>query len=662
MSQVGRMDASGASIALINSLRTQNVIIDMLIALLIPMAFAFFSDGRGRRVLDRLHVAIRKLMGDRSRRAYVRTITHTSCTRNPCGLSGDKKNDSLQKALTMFWTANGVTFDKKAQVALTSLQDARQLCFDRPDRFNPLETFRLTWLAPDNEEVDVGNGVKFRQYRQTDQDAGGSSGNSGDSKLREQMIFELTSTDGPEPIDTLISEALEWYKNELIAQRDHFRYLYTLITADRLSFSSKDKDDDGLKYKRYRLSDHKTFESLFFKEKDSLLELLSDFRNKTGKFGVAGFPHKLGLLLHGPPGTGKTSLIKALAHVTDRSIVSIPLAQIKTNSMLMDVMYDLKLAVDGVSDAPQLAFKDVIFVIEDIDAASKVVLRRSLAQPISDQLSTRASDVSYAKLASAAASVGDTGLASLLAAGRAQRGEIPPPPPPPLGGACEGDNCGGDEMGPKAPTMADLMGDLLKPRPDELNLAGILNVLDGVVDTPGRIVIMTSNHPEVLDPALIRPGRIDRQIHLGYMQVAEACQMLAHYFDDECTPDQRAQLDTLLRPGSNGSPALTPAALEQLCARFSTIDDLLDGLSTEIHGEQSKLQRGPPEPLSRETEAARPPPPPSPKPCSVAASFDEVMEKPLTGSTAPPYFLLPSGMCKADGIDFVTLQRQVSAG
>ena len=50
---------------------------------------------------------------------------------------------------------------------------------------------------------------------------------------------------------------------------------------------------------------------------------------------------------------------------------------------------------------------------------------------------------------------------------------------------------------------------------DGLNLAGVLNVLDGVVDSPGRIVIMTSNHPEKLDPALIRPGRINKQLHLA---------------------------------------------------------------------------------------------------------------------------------------------------
>merc|ERR1719502_1263773 len=158
-----------------------------------------------------------------------------------------------------------------------------------------------------------------------------------------------------------MNDALCWYKRELLAMRDDRRYLYSLIQTEKFSVSSSDKGDDGLKYKRYALSDHKTFDSLFFPGKDELLTLLDDFKNKRGKFGIRGFPHKLGLMLHGPPGTGKTSLIKALAHATERSIISIPLAQIKTNAMLMDVMYDLKLVVDGVDAPPALNFKDVIF-------------------------------------------------------------------------------------------------------------------------------------------------------------------------------------------------------------------------------------------------------------------------------------------------------------
>merc|ERR1719247_2625790 len=65
---------------------------------------------------------------------------------------------------------------------------------------------------------------------------------------------------------------------------------------------------------------------------------------------------------------------------------------------------------------------------------------------------------------------------------------------------------------------------------DKLNLSGLLNVLDGVVDTPERIVVMTSNHPEVLDPALIRPGRIDLKLLLGYMKWHNVVAMIIHYF------------------------------------------------------------------------------------------------------------------------------------
>lgn len=47
-------------------------------------------------------------------------------------------------------------------------------------------------------------------------------------------------------------------------------------------------------------------------------------------------------------------------------------------------------------------------------------------------------------------------------------------------------------------------------------LGGLLNAIDGAATPDGRILIMTTNHPERLDPALLRPGRIDRQIDFTY--------------------------------------------------------------------------------------------------------------------------------------------------
>ena len=106
--------------------------------------------------------------------------------------------------------------------------------------------------------------------------------------------------------------------------------------------------------------------------------------------------------------------------------------------------------------------------------------------------------------------------------------------------------------------------------PDALHLSGLLNVLDGVVDSPGRIVVMTTNHVDHLDPALIRPGRIDLQLLLGYMDGPNAVSMLEHYYQTSLTESQRAR--THLAMDQND---LTPAQLEQMTAVHAHVDDLL---------------------------------------------------------------------------------------
>ena len=48
-------------------------------------------------------------------------------------------------------------------------------------------------------------------------------------------------------------------------------------------------------------------------------------------------------------------------------------------------------------------------------------------------------------------------------------------------------------------------------------ISRILNALDGISISHGRVVIMTTNHIEKLDAALLRPGRIDVKLELGYV-------------------------------------------------------------------------------------------------------------------------------------------------
>jgi chaperone BCS1 len=110
---------------------------------------------------------------------------------------------------------------------------------------------------------------------------------------------------------------------------------------------------------------------------------------------------------------------------------------------------------------------------------------------------------------------------------------------------------------------------------DKLNLAGLLNVLDGVIDCPGRIVVMTTNHPEKLDPALIRPGRVNKKIHLAWMPPHQIQLMLEYYFDTPLTTDQQTRVLAL-------SETVTPAEVEEICAEYDDIEDAVAALETRI--------------------------------------------------------------------------------
>lgn len=51
-----------------------------------------------------------------------------------------------------------------------------------------------------------------------------------------------------------------------------------------------------------------------------------------------------------------------------------------------------------------------------------------------------------------------------------------------------------------------------KPIREMVSLSTLLNVIDGVGSPKGRVLIMTTNHPERLDDALVRPGRVDMKV------------------------------------------------------------------------------------------------------------------------------------------------------
>jgi chaperone BCS1 len=71
-----------------------------------------------------------------------------------------------------------------------------------------------------------------------------------------------------------------------------------------------------------------------------------------------------------------------------------------------------------------------------------------------------------------------------------------------------------------------------------VTFSGLLNALDGVRSQEGRILIMTTNHREKLDPALLRPGRADVHIELNLASEKQMKGLFKKFFPNE--PESRA--------------------------------------------------------------------------------------------------------------------------
>ncbi|KAJ1528791.1 hypothetical protein ONE63_007170 [Megalurothrips usitatus] len=65
---------------------------------------------------------------------------------------------------------------------------------------------------------------------------------------------------------------------------------------------------------------------------------------------------------------------------------------------------------------------------------------------------------------------------------------------------------------------------------NRVTLSGLLNCLDGVPSTEARIVFMTTNYIERLDPALIRPGRVDLKQYIGHCNALQLETMFLRFF------------------------------------------------------------------------------------------------------------------------------------
>lgn len=321
----------------------------------------------------------------------------------------------------------------------------------------------------------------------------GSSNNKdskSSSKIEKITIQLFSYKSDVNTIKNFVENLKQKYLSSIEDLRDNKRFIYTL-TKSKYENSSCELWDE------IQFSSTRTFSNIFFNGKTDIMKKLDFFLHNKEWYFNKGIPYSLGIGVHGPPGTGKTSLIKSIGNYTNRHIIVISLKIIKTKKQLDSIFFEERYNTDNKRGS--IGFDKKIIVFEDIDCIGDIVMDREKKKNKSttglgkklnfDELSTNSK-----------INVGDL-LETIVATEKATEKMVEYPKLP------------ADE--------------------EPITLDDILNLWDGIRETPGRIMIISSNHYYDLDPALIRPGRIDVTLELSYASHKIIKEMYTNLFGEE---------------------------------------------------------------------------------------------------------------------------------
>ena len=296
----------------------------------------------------------------------------------------------------------------------------------------------------------------------------------------ELYSYTLTLTELRKWVDSIYKK-IEYNKQNKFGD-DRFFFNESLINNN---IPSK-----NLMFSMTRFQTNKSLDTLYGPSIKTLKKRVDLFKNNSAWYKKNGIPHTLGILLHGSPGTGKSSTIKAIAQDLDRHIFNLKLTKNTTQQQMWNLFYnDSVYCLTDKSNNPTRHYIPTdqrLYVLEDVDCLTSVLIDRKIKEE-----QDRLQQIEQ----------------------RNKRSHI-------------------DLEAKKRMEELQNEGENAK-----LNLNFLLGLIDGLLETPGRILVMSSNYPEKLDKAILRPGRIDINMELKECDIDTMREMFYNFYKGRTEQD-----------------------------------------------------------------------------------------------------------------------------
>jgi len=332
----------------------------------------------------------------------------------------------------------------------------------------------------------------------------GSGQGSGIVQIIEVYSFIKTTDQLRNFLDNIKQKYSTNIKNKLGNKRYYFNMHPLTVPMDIDKRKDMSRLPPNFIFVMKHFQTNRKFSNLFGEDIEAIRNRVNFFCKNRKWYDEKGIPYTLGLLLSGAPGTGKTSTIKCLANETNRHICNINLNNDMSKTQLENLFFSENIHVTNPSTGQTETY----------------------CIPLDQRIYV----------------LEDVDCQSDIVMERAKRG-------------------GSSDNKDVSDKVADHYEDKHK-----VDLSFLLNLLDGVLENPGRIVIMTSNFPDTLDSALIRPGRIDVIAKFRNCTNKTVVEMMEFFYDTPLSPENKARIEVLQED------MVTPAELSKIM--FENFSDM----------------------------------------------------------------------------------------